>query len=199
MASNFIFSWTALATLFPSNGSETRGIAVTPGYRGHFSHWGSCKLFSSCRIASTKMFTFHTYVFVSPRLRFVLGESYGLSNGDDMPLPPARHGNNLSKGIIYCSLQIKWMAMVLIDQDQTCSVSHSAIPTAKCAHSLRNMGDVSSDSVPSSLRMLLFNSVPHGTDNWNITVVYFLQSSKVSRDKPSFALTEAWEQTLAYR
>lgn len=105
MASNLTFSWTALATLFLSNGSETQGIAV--------AHW-ICSISGNIsninepvivqwwwwHVIYTEMFTFNTYVFVSPLLRIVLGQSSGLSNRDHLLIPPARHRKNKRKGIV---------------------------------------------------------------------------------------------------
>lgn len=98
MASNLTFSWTALATLFLSNGSETQGIAVTHRIfsitAAHISYTNAPVIIvDKClwwrHVMSAEMFTFHTNEFVSPLLRIVLGQSSGLSNRNHLLVPPA--------------------------------------------------------------------------------------------------------------
>lgn len=116
MALNLIFSWTALATLFLSNGSERQEIAV--------AHWvcsntgdvsyTDAPVIVECwwqqNVTSTEMFTFHTYVFVSPLVRTGLGQSPGLSNRDHLLIPPARHRKG--KHLVLIWLKINTMTKV---------------------------------------------------------------------------------------
>ena len=101
MASNLTFSWTALATLFLSNGSETRGITVTHricSITADISYIDAPVIIVDkclwwCHVMSAEMFTFHTNVLVSPFFRIVLGQSSGLSNTDHLFIPPVWHQN----------------------------------------------------------------------------------------------------------
>lgn len=90
MASNLILSWTARATLFLSNGSEKQAIADYSLISKSFLTF-KCHLLSHDLTPNIRMFTFHTYVFVSPILRIGLGQSFGLSNRDHLLVPAARH------------------------------------------------------------------------------------------------------------
>ncbi len=106
MVSNLIFSWTALATLFLSNGSETQGMIEFVALLGIFLILMLQLLSSGGGSSILCPLTFHTYVFVSPLFRIVLGQSSSLSNTDHLLVPPAIKKKQ-SKEIIYCFLDWK--------------------------------------------------------------------------------------------